>query len=286
MKKIYSLLFTMVACASGLVALEWPVAVVKPLSFFGQRSAGVIERGIVLYNEDTVRAAGHGSVLITLEQNSNMDGFPGTLGNAVILAHDDGLLTVYGNLDSADRLGDAVQIDSASILGNNGASGWGKPKTCTFQVIDQVKKTVLNPMLLLPGLKDTHGPIIKDVVVVSSNNQISSLGSVKLVKQGKYRLYADVSDIVDGNNADLSPFRISVLVNGKEYSTIPFELMKEKDGRLYISSPEYTWNALYSDPTRTFLAEIPLTRGRADISVIARDTADNERSVLFGVQIE
>jgi hypothetical protein len=35
-----------------------------------------------------------------------------------------------------------------------------------------------------------------------------------------------------------------------------------------------------------FLAEIPLSRGRADISIIAKDAAGNERSVLFGVQVE
>lgn len=280
------LLFALALLGLSVTALEWPVTDFNPLRFFGQRSEGVIERGITIDNADIVRAAGHGRVLVTLEQNGNMSGFPGTLGNAVILAHDDGLITVYGNLGSLDRIGDMVQIESQTILAQTGTAGWGKPHNFVFQVVDQLKKTALNPLLLLPSLKDSCGPSIKNVIVVSRNNQSSPLGSVKSVRQGKYRLYADVSDTIDGSSHELSPFRISVLINGSEYSSVPFELLREEKGQLFLSSPDYSWMNLYSDPSRLYLGEIALTRGRADISIIARDIAGNERSVMFGLQIE
>jgi hypothetical protein len=278
------------ACAlfagSAATAFEWPVATVKPSSFFGQRAAGAIGRGITLDNADTIRASGHGSLLVTIERNRNMSGFPGTLGNAAILTHDDGLLTVYGNLDALDRVDGRTQIDSGTILGNAGTSGWGKAGSCFFQVIDTERKTVLNPMLVLPGLKDKRGPVIKDVIVAAGNNTVSALGSVKMLKQGKYRLYANVTDMVDDVAAEVAPFSINILVNGKEYGSIPFEVLQEEKGRLYLGSPAYTWPVMYGDETRMFLAEIPLNRGRADISIIAKDAAGNERSVLFGVQVE
>lgn len=269
-----------------LTALEWPVSEVNPVSFFGQRSDGIIERGIKFEKADSVRSAGYGKVLLTLEQNSNMSGFPGTLGNAVIIAHDDGLITIYGNLANLDQLSERVQIESQEILASPGNSGWGKPQNVFFQVVDSLKKTVLNPLLLLPSLKDTHGPSIREVIVLSSNNQISVLGSVKFVRQGKYRIYADITDTIDKSASMLSPFRISVLVNGKEYLTIPFELMQENQGRLFLSSAEYYWETLYADPARMYLGDLSLTRGRSDISIIARDMAGNERSVLFGIQVE
>ncbi|ULQ59670.1 M23 family metallopeptidase [Brucepastera parasyntrophica] len=269
-----------------LYALEWPVLTPYPSRLFGQRSSDVMERGVILENVDNVRAAGHGTVLITLTPNANMSGFPGTLGNTVILAHDDGIMTIYGNLDSVDLVDERIQIESGSILASAGTSGWGNRSSCIFQVVDQIQKTVLNPLLLLPALQDTRPPSLRNIIAVSDRNQVFPLGTVKSLRQGKYRIYGDISDTINNNTNELSVFRITVLVNGSEYSVLAFETMKENEGRLYLSSPEFTGETLYTDPARTFLGEINLIRGKADISVIARDMAGNERSVLFGLQIE
>ncbi|HNY20866.1 MAG TPA: M23 family peptidase [Treponemataceae bacterium] len=276
-------------CCSTVSAFEWPFGAFKPTSLFGQRADGVIGRGITLEGQEVVRASGHGTTLVTIAKNGNMTGFPSTLGNFAVLSHEDGLLSAYGNLEALDRVDGRTQIDSGTILGIAGSSAWGKPKDVFFQVIDTKRKTVLNPLLVLPGFKDTRGPVISNVLAISGNNQPFALGSVKFVKQGKYRVYADVTDSIDGVAGEFAPFRISVLVNGKEYASIPFEMLQEDSGKLYLSSKdsrEYTWAALYGDPTRMFLADVPLTRGRADISIIACDIAGNERSVLFGVQVE
>jgi hypothetical protein len=267
-------------------AMEWPVSELAPVRLFGQRSLGSIERGITFEKADTVHASGHGILLLTLEQNRNMDNFPGTLGNSVILAHDDGLLSIYGNLGEIDRIREQVKIDSLSLIAITGQSGWGNSGDLLFQVVDTEKKNFLNPLMLLPSLKDTHGPSIKNVIAVSQQNQLYPFGSVKSIRQGKYRLYADITDSVDKSSTPLSPFRISVLINGSEYLTMPFEVLKQDKGRVFLYKSDFTFEKLYSDPERIYLGEITLTRGRSDISIIARDTAGNERSVLFGLQID
>ncbi len=280
------LVLVLVCAVCSLHAFEWPISDPKPVRLFGQRSAGIIERGITVETEDTVRAAGYGKLLITLTANTNMNGFPGTLGNAVLIAHDEGLVSVYGNLESTDGVNDRIQIESLSILARTGRSGWSAGPDLVFQILDSQKKTLLNPLLLLPSLKDTKSTMIKNVVAVSATGQTYPLGTVKSVRQGTYRLYADVSDTMDGSPTELSPFRISILVNGSEYAAIPFELLKENKGQLFLSTPEYTADNLYTDPERTFLGELKLTRGKTDVSIIARDIAGNERSVLFGMQVD
>jgi hypothetical protein len=272
--------------AASLAALEWPVEEVRIRSFFGQRDETRISRGIALDGADIVRAAGNGQRIISIVQNRNMTGFPSTLGNAVIIAHDDGLLSVYGNLASVDRVTAHNAFETGAILGSAGSSGWTKNGELLFQVIDKERKTVLNPMLVLPSRPDSRGPVIKNVIAVSDGNQTASLGAAKYVRQGQYRLYADISDTVDGSQTLLAPFRVSVLVNGSEAQAIPFEVLRSEGGKLFLDSPEYTTATLYADAERMFLGEITLNRGRADITVIARDTAGNERSVLFSLQIE
>ena len=267
-------------------ALEWPVAEVKIRTFFGQRDEAEISRGITFAGADVVRSAGNGKIVISIARNGNMTGFPSALGNAVIVAHDEGLLSVYGNLASVDRVASRESVETGAILGNAGTSACSKPNDLLFQVIDKERKTVLNPILVLPALPDSRGPVIKDVIAISQSGQVTAIGSAKFARQGQYRLYANVSDSIDGSQTPLAPFRVSVLINGSEAATLPFEVLRSEAGKLQLNSPAYTSAALYGDPDRMFLGEITLNRGRADITVIARDAAGNERNVLFSLQIE
>lgn len=266
--------------------LEWPVAEINLQRLFGQRSEGSLEQGLVLAKAGVIRAADNGKILISLEQNGNMNGFPNTLGNAVIIKHDDDLLTVYGNLDSLERIGEQRHVDTGSILGNAGTSGWTDEGSFIFQVIDQAKKTVLNPLLLLPLLNERRDPSIRNVVAVSPSGQTYALRTVKSIRQGKYKIYADIADTVDKTGHELSPFRVTVILNGSEYRSVPFELIKAEKGSLYLGSPEYRASMLYGDPERIYLGEVSLTRGKNDLVIIAYDTAGNEKSALFGLQTE
>jgi len=277
----------LILLASLASALEWPVQEARPVHLFGQRTGNVIDRGIVTENRGPVRAASDGTIVLILEENSNMSGFPGTLGNAVCLAHDDGLTTVYGNLSSIDRLTERTSTETGTILSDSSGTGWGTPETFTFLVLDQLKKKMLNPLMLLPPLKDGKAPVIKNVVAVSSQTeQSAALGTAKTLKQGKWRFYADITDTIDNLDRELSPFRVSVLVNGIELATLPMEILAEENGAVFVQTPTPYDRRLYEDPARMYLGELTLTRGRADVSVIARDLAGNERSVLFGLQIE
>lgn len=273
------------AC-TALQALEWPVSPMIPSTLFGGKDGQSISRGLVFSATDTVRTAGPGTVLITLRESRNLSGFPTTLGNTAILAHDEGLTTVYGNLVSLDRVGEAPSVDAQMPLGPAGTSAWGTEGEVRFEVLDRDKKTILNPLLLLTSLRDTKPPRIREVQVVSEGGQTYSLGSSKYLKQGTYRLYAEVADSLDGTSADLAPFRVTVLVNGKERSVIAFELLKEDEGTLYLSQKGFTASELYLLPGKTFLGEVSFVRGQTDLVVAARDIAGNERSAQFSLVIE
>lgn len=271
---------------AGIYAFEWPVTPVDPSLLFGQRDGGVMSRGLAFSGAESVRAAGNGKVLITLEENRNLSLFPGTLGNALVLIHDEGLATVYGNLASPDRLDPQGTIENQAILGPAGDGAWGAGKEIRFEVLDLANKTLLNPLMLLPAIKDTKGPKLRNAVAVSASGQAFILGTTKYIKQGQYRLYADVSDTLENGQVDFSPFRITVLVNGKEQLAMPFEIMKSESGAVFLSRPEFTFARVYEDPERIFLGSISFVRGKTDISFLARDFAGNERSAQFTLIIE
>lgn len=284
MKKV-SLFFFISVLSISLYSLEWPVAAPVLYSSFAQRNGDILHRGLILEKTDIVRASGDGIILCTLSENSHKFGFPGTLGNAVILVHEDKLVSVYGNLESLDRVKGKKDIETGSILGTTGSTAWGKPNNCIFNVYDSDRKNLLNPLMLLPSLPDSKAPVIRNVAAVSQSGQTIVLGATKTLKQGKYRICADIIDTMNASATELSAFRISILVNGTEILFLPFELLQEESGNLMLTSGTSEKNLL-EDSNRLYIGEIQLTRGRADISIIAQDFAGNEKIVYFGLTIE
>lgn len=270
-----------------LSALEWPVLEIKPLRFFGQSIQNHIERGIVLDHEGIIRASDDGMVLITLEESKGMHSFPNALGNAVLLYHEDDLITIYANLSSLDRIEEKVRVDSGSIIADSVSSGWGKQNSFNFIVVDKKMKKILNPQMLLPPLKDTKLPVIKNISVISSQTkQNYALNTVKNLKQGKWQFYAEITDTIDSGPTEYAPFRVSTIINGKEVSTIAYEVLEEKGGVLMLQTAFTMASPLQREPNTIYIGEIELSRGRSDIIFIASDISGNERTLSYRLQID
>lgn len=275
-----------VVVLSCAVAFEWPVSNSIPRTLFAQKSGESIEYGLVLDQDDMVRTAGNGTVIMTLSAEPTPAGFPGTLGNTAIVAHDEGLITIYGNLSSLDRIESRSAVETGTIVGETGNTACSDEGTLLFQVVDQVRHLYLNPLLLLPAQPDTHRPVITAATLTGGNGRTHNLSSVRSVKQGKYRLHAGISDTINGAKNTLSPFRVTIILNGSEYGSLPFELVRTDEGTLYLGSTGYRLDQLYNSNDMLNLGEIPLTRGRNDISVIARDIAGNERVASWSITAE
>lgn len=271
-------------------ALEWPVVNPEIKSIFGQKSSYSIERGMILEGEAAVRTAGDGVLLTIISENENMNGFPSTLGNAVLISHDDGLVSIYGNLESTDRISGRIQIEKNTVISNTGETSWGNEENmCIFQIMDQKQEVFLNPLLLLPPKDDNRGPVIKNVFFESDSGQTFQASNLRRLKSGNYKIYTLITDTYPGNSVELAPFRISIIINGIESISVPFETLHEKAGILVPNvSPEYLDGSLplYNDEGFIYAGNISLTRGKTEITVSARDFTGNERAAVFMLQID
>lgn len=284
------------ALPCALPALEWPVAEPEIRRNFGQEENGNLERGLILSGGNTVRAAGDGSVLTVLSCNENMNGFPSTLGNAVLLAHGDGIVSVYGNLADTEMAAGKEQMETYAVIAQTGGSAWGGLSgggedrgICIFQIADQNQKTLLNPLLLLPPQEDNRAPVIQSVTLESASGQTLNLSTSRFLRSGVYRVYAAVTDTRARNSPALAPFRVSVLVNGSEQSAVAFETLEKKASVLAPAVfPDYFDGStpLYNRSGLLYAGNVSLTRGRTEITVAARDFTGNERTSAFLLQIE
>lgn len=287
MKRFFFCILAAAVFFAELSALEWPTDTQNFLRLFGQRiNKNTFEQGLTFEEATTVRAADDGILLITLDKKYGTGAFPSTLGNALVFLHDDGLQTVYGNLDDITVFRNRVTTESAAVIGRTGNSGWGNPNDLIFQVSDNQKKVYINPLLLLPSVNDKIAPQIQDIILINEQNTVFQMSGQKNVRQGSYELYADISDTVMKGGHDFSPFRITIFVNGTNIRTIPFETITQKDGESYLGNTAFTDTLLYRRKNGLYLGKIILSRGKSDILITARDITGNEKSEQFTIQVD
>lgn len=287
MKRFFLFAVSAVIFFTELPALEWPTDTQDFLRLFGQRiGKNTFEQGLAFEEVTTVRAADDGILLIALDKKYGTGAFPSTLGNALVFLHDDGLQTVYGNLDDTTVFRTRVAIESTAVIGRTGNSGWGKPNDLIFQVSDNQKKVYINPLLLLPSVNDKIAPQIQDIILINEQNTVFQVSGQKNVRQGSYGLYANISDTMVSGGHNFSPFRITIFVNGTNIRTIPFETIMQKDGGSYLGNTAFTDALLYRRKDGLYLGKIILNRGKSDILITARDITGNEKSERFTIQVD
>ncbi|MGP1593897.1 MAG: peptidoglycan DD-metalloendopeptidase family protein [Treponema sp.] len=278
-----------IACAVlyAAWALEWPSEQPIFQRLFGQRiHTTTFEHGLIFDNPPMVRSADSGMLLIGMEKKYGMRYFPSTLGNALIFSHEDGLQTVYGNLESTGFLQNRLAVETGNPIGKTGNSGWGTAGTLIFQVIDTQNQAYINPQLLLPAVEDSLKPQMQNVFLVSESQQRIPLNGQKTIRKGSYDLYADVWDTIENGKQPLNTFRISVFVNGATIRTLPFETITQKNGAVYLGATALTDSLLFQQSSELYLGKIILNRGKSDIMITARDITGNEKSEIFSVHVD
>jgi len=287
MKRFFFCLLAATVFFAELFALEWPADTQNFLRLFGQRiGENTFEQGLTFEDAATVRAADDGILLIVIDKKYGSGAFPSTLGNALIFLHDDGLQTVYGNLDDTTVFRNRVTAESTAVIGKTGNSGWGNPNELIFQVSDNQKKVYINPLLLLPSVNDKIAPQIQDIILINEQNTVFQMSGQKNVRQGSYELYADISDTAVPGGRNFNPFRITIFVNGTNIRTLPFETITQKDGESYLGNTAFTDTLLYRRKNGLYLGKIILNRGKSDILITARDITGNEKSERFTIQVD
>ena len=106
MKKIYSIL-TLVFVSFFAFGFDWPQEEIMSdtfFAYFAHTRGGVINPSLIFSDSGEIKTSSKGTVTAVLsEHDEDSSLFESTLGNAVILVHDDSLMTVYANLNSDDQ---------------------------------------------------------------------------------------------------------------------------------------------------------------------------------------
>jgi len=269
-------------------SFNWPQAEVTENSFssyFGQKRGSLISSSVVFSEPEEIKAAETGYVLAILTENNDDSAFfPSTLGTAVILSHEDNLLSVYGNLDSETiTLNDTNEkiIDSGAILGHSGSSGYQEEKNnLEFQVIDAKNKSAINPKVLMPHSEAELPLILRGITLRNKNNNFYDLEQNKSFTSGLYKVYFR-------RNAIAAPYKTSVSINGVLVDQLSYDMITQENNKLcIIGKKKYINSDVFPDDNLQLIGEAMLTPGRVTLGLSLTDSLGNIKQQSFNIIIK
>ena len=280
-------LFLSAVLAGNAFAFDWPQEETFSDSFysyFGQLRGGTISSSLIFKDSSDVKASEDAEILAVLDEHTDDFGwFESTLGNAVILLHNDNISTVYANLDEDSIPQDFDEKDSVKKgekIGKSANSGWQEGTSCLeFQVLDTKNHNAINPRILMPRIGKELPLFAKNIYLVDSKGKKFVLGRDKVIHSGTYSIYCDRQEIA-------VPYKTSISINGIVYESLSYDTLSEKNGKLCVQGNKfYQVEEVYPDKKIQFLGQINLTHGKHSLSAALFNILGTAETSRYAVDV-
>lgn len=285
--KIINIFLILAALSLNLFAFEWPVNDIKVdsySSYFGQNRGELISSSLCFSEPGEIKAVEDGYILAIInENNDDSDFFPSTLGTAVILSHGDNLLSVYGNMDAETiTLNDINEktVDSGTILGQSGSSGWQNEKShLEFQIIDTKDQSAINPMVLMPRLEESLPLTLTGIFIENKNHEFFDITLYKTYPSGLYRIYQKRNPIA-------VPYKTSISINGIVLDQLSYDTIIQENKKICIAGKKkYTNKDVYPNEELHLLGESMFTPGKATLGLSEVDILGNRKQITYNITV-
>lgn len=278
MKKrtLKTLIITTCLTLSGIgaaLAFDWPqeeIAANMFYSYFAQLRGGTLETSLIFKDGAEISAAANGTVTAVIrEHTDSMGWFESTLGNAVIISHDNNLMTVYANLDEetlAPSLSQETKAITGMYIGQSGNSGWQQGQSSLeFIVLDTKNHSTINPRTLMPRVGQELPLVMGQVTVEAKDGTTHILSQTKKLSAGTYSIYRERQQVA-------VPYRTNISVNGTSMETLQYDSLREVNGKLCVHGNSwYPLEQVYPDEKRQLLGQVFLSPGRNIITLTISD---------------
>jgi murein DD-endopeptidase MepM/ murein hydrolase activator NlpD len=267
-------------------SFDWPQAEVTKNSFnsyFGQNRGGTLSSSIIFSEPEEVKAAENGYITAILTENSDdSEFFPSTLGTAVILAHNDELISVYGNLDEETlTIKNEKELDAGAIIASSGSSGYQENNSnLEFKIIDAKNKSAINPNVLMPRAEEELPLSLSGIMIVNKNNDYYDINTYKTYSSGLYKIYFKRNPIA-------APYKTTVSINGVLVDQLSYDMITQENNKLcIIGKKKYTASDVFPNNDLQLLGEAMFTPGRATLGLTISDMLGNVKQLNYNIVIK
>ncbi len=287
-----TLLVLVLLAAGPLSAFDWPVKKAVISATFGENRGDHFHAGIDLAGgEQEVVPIAAGEVVFSFEEGEDPLALPVGLGNFLVLQHQGRVRSIYGHLQKGSMDRSARKLDGSKPLGRVGESGYSAGKHLHLAIIDSEMRSLINPLLVLPPLKDRQAPVIREIFL-RPGGELEPVKNGELVMPGLAELAATLYDLREDVPFAwrLAPYRVSLYQDGREIASLLMDGLHERPAKngaqeLVLLQGNRSFREVYEAEWIYRLGEVRLLPGQTTLSLIVEDYAGNESSRELTLQV-
>jgi hypothetical protein len=269
------LIFLIMAVSVPVSAYQWPVKDPIVLSGFGKEVKGEFETGIWIEGSDAeVRSAAAGNIVFYHQHKLENTEISSELKSFLVVEHERGILSVYGNLDRLFVTGGAVS--EGEMIGTLEQDSSGLVSPLYFQVLDYEFNRYVNPLFSLPVLPEKNPPVIETILLVRGDRSLRP-GREQQLEAGRWKIYI----------ASRDAHQFEVYLNGEEKTRIALETIEATDNHLLLARiGNIRAEELFDRSGYHHLGEFQFSPGSSTLEIAVSDFTGNEinRSILLRVR--
>ena len=273
---------------TAALAIDWPSNDSRVLENFGWNDRGSPSLFYSFESEGSIRSGDSGEIIFSRNPSDSVSNIPSPLGSWMAIEQTDGLIGIYGRYETREHEAISHIVEKDAILAFSGKSGWSSRTGFSFTFFDRKEKRWVNPAMILPVLRDTRAPVIRQVLLAGQDNRIINPSQRRNFPQGNYRILVDAVDtLVNANEPSLAPHRITCMVNGIETAELHMETFSGQNGSLMAYRKTAAPAAqVYSSHPSYEIGEVWFNRGQAVLEIIVTDVAGNSRNAVYRLTVE
>lgn len=269
MRKQIITLFLASLFINTFFAFDWPLEETNYETInseFAQLNGKALSSSLIYKEEAEVFASDKGNIIAIIDDNSDSFGwFESSLGSAVIISHNDGLSTVYANLNSEsmnENISNKTTINAKDKIAISGNSAWQEENNgLEFKVFDKKNLAAVNPKILMPKISKEPRLEIGTVYFLDKQGNFHNIITEKKLSAETYYIYKTRQN-------KITPYKTIVAINGETNETIVYDTVKEKNGKLgLIGNNHYSIKEIYPDNNKQLLAKIQLSKGQNILTI-------------------
>ena len=285
-------LFILLGCTAAF-AFQWPVDSKILTATFGESRWDHFHTGIDIGGgAQEVRPVDSGEVIFYSDSGRSQRALSYGLGTFVVVEHEQGIRSLYAHLESSGVDDLPASVDEKTVLGRIGDSGASLGKHLHLEIIDVELGSYVNPLVVLPSLRDTISPVIKRL---SITGDILDEEPVRLergidVASGEYRMLVELYDPSEHVEyfCPMAPYQVTGYFNGSEVFDLRFDTLNGSSDGLVIGrgAQAPTFAQLYFDDWIIDVGLVPFRVGEIQVEIVARDMFGNEASYRLPVTVK
>ncbi len=271
-----------------LLAFNWPVEPVILTSNFCESRKDHFHTGIDIGGgAKNVYPIASGNVIF-MHRTGDYASLPIGLGNFTVIQHRENIRSIYCHLEDG-TVKEQKHVEEKTQIGVIGDTGHSLGKHLHLSIIDLETNTYLNPLSVLPSLKDDQAPLIRRIYVKEGNSdKLKEVGSRIKIRGNSLQLFAEIYDLREDVSFiwKMAPYSVILYKNGKAVYRVSFDSLSREGRKMVITGTNLDFDSIYRSDWIYNLGLLQLPAGETHISVVASDFNGNETSRDLFITVE